>query len=175
MPVSNTLACVDADLAAGRVPMARQRLRGLVSSYPYDLTLRRRLAEVYRLYGDAAEAGRWTYLEEDRDADETTAFEERYGSPARRMKALAWRGPEALAATAFAEERLVAVRTARAEELGRPVDWDDPASYDEDADEEYEAPDEPWTVAGVLAATGCAVGAIAFVTVWVLGVVSLFD
>ena len=94
MPLSETLARVDADLAAGRVPVARQRLRGLVSSFPYDLTLRRRLAEVYRLYGDAAEAGRWMYLEEDREADETAAFEARYGSPGWRMKALAWHGPE---------------------------------------------------------------------------------
>ena len=38
--------------------------------------LRRRLAEVYRLYGDAAEAGRWMYLEDDRNADETAAFED---------------------------------------------------------------------------------------------------
>ncbi|WP_405857562.1 hypothetical protein OG361_26990 [Streptomyces sp. NBC_00090] len=174
MPPSNTLARVDADLAAGRVPMARQRLCGLVSSFPHDLTLRRRLAEVYRLYGDAAEAGRWMYLEEDRDADETAAFEERYGSPGRRMKALAWRGPETLAGTAVAEERLVAVRTACAEELGHPVDWDDPASYEEPA-EVYVAPDEPWTVGGVLAGVGCGVGVIAFVSVWVLGVMSLFD
>ncbi len=48
---------------------------------PHDLTLRRRLAEVYRLYGDAAEAGRWMYLEEDRYAEETAAFEARHRSP----------------------------------------------------------------------------------------------
>ncbi|MDX3753645.1 hypothetical protein PV734_44720 [Streptomyces sp. AK08-02] len=103
-------------------------MRGLVSSFPNDLTLRRRLAEVYRLYGDAAEAGRWMYLEGDRNADETTAFEARYGSPGRRMKALAWHGLETKAANAFAEGQLVAVRTACAGELGHPVDWDDPAS-----------------------------------------------
>ncbi|MFG2329368.1 DUF6584 family protein [Streptomyces sp. NPDC048604] len=175
MPLKETLARVDADLAAGRVPVARQRLRGLVSSFPYDLTLRRRLAEVYRLYGDAAEAGRWMYLEEDRDAGETAAFEARYGSPGRRMQALAWRGPEALAATAFAEGQLVAVRTACAEGLGRAVDWDDPASYRDDAAEEDEAPSEPWSVGGVLAGVGCLVGVLAFLAVWVNGVVALFD
>ncbi|MGW8766866.1 DUF6584 family protein [Streptomyces sp. NPDC055815] len=175
MPQQNTLDRVDADLAAGRVPMARQRLRGLVSSFPYDLTLRRRLAEVYRLYGDAAEAGRWSYLEEDRRPDETAAFEERYGSPARRMRALAWRGPEAQAATAFAEEQLVALRTARAEELGRAVDWDDPAAYEEDADEEYVPDGDGWTVGGVLMGVGCLAGLVAFGFVWVLGVISLFS
>ncbi|MGW6704531.1 DUF6584 family protein [Streptomyces sp. NPDC054956] len=176
MPLSETLARVDADLAAGRVPVARQRLRGLVSSFPYDLTLRRRLAEVYRLYGDAAEAGRWTYLEVDRHDDETAAFEARYGSPAWRMKALAWRGPEAMAATVFAEGQLAAVRAACAEELGHPVDWDDPASYRDGLEEHYEAPpSEPWSVSEVLAGVGCLVGVLAFLAVWVNGVVALFD
>ncbi|MGC9382444.1 DUF6584 family protein [Streptomyces sp. MH13] len=173
MPLRETLARVDADLAAGRVPVARQRLRGLVSSFPHDLTLRRRLAGVYRLYGDAAEAGRWMYLEEDRDAGETAAFEARYKSPGWRMKALAWRGPEAMAATAFAEGQLVAVRTACAEELGHPVDWDDPASY-RDGLEKYEEPSEPWSFSGVLAGIGCLVGVLAFLAIWVNGVVALF-
>ncbi|MFJ2478034.1 DUF6584 family protein [Streptomyces sp. NPDC087659] len=156
MPLRETLARVDADLAAGRVPVARQRLRGLVSSFPHDLTLRRRLAEVYRLYGDAADAGRWMYLEQDRNADETAAFETRYESPARRMKALAWRGPEALAATSFAKQQMTAVRTACAEELGHPVDWDDPASYRDGLEEKNEeAPSTPWTVSGALAGVGC--------------------
>ncbi|MGW5635068.1 DUF6584 family protein [Streptomyces sp. NPDC003832] len=174
MPVRETLARVDADLAAGRVPVARQRLRGLVSSYPHDLTLRRRLAEVYRLYGDPAEAGRWMYLEEDRDADETAAFEARYGSPGWRMKALAWQGPEARAATVFAQEQLVALRSARAEELGHPVDWDDPASYREDPDG-YEAPSGPWTVGGALAGVGCLGAVLGFLAIWVNGLVALFD
>ncbi|MFG2455701.1 DUF6584 family protein [Streptomyces sp. NPDC048523] len=175
MSLRETLARVDADLAAGRVPVARQRLRGLVSSFPYDLTLRRRLAEVYRLYGDAAEAGRWMYLEEDRHADETVAFEARHESPARQMKALAWHGPEAMAATSFAERQLVAVRTACAEELGHPVDWDDSASYRDGLREMYEeTPSEPWTAGGVLAGVGCLVGALAFLAIWVNGVVALF-
>ena len=46
----------------GLLPVARQRLRGLVSSFPNDLMLRRRLAEMYRLYGEPAEAGRWMLL-----------------------------------------------------------------------------------------------------------------
>ncbi|AVV41668.1 hypothetical protein C6376_09660 [Streptomyces sp. P3] len=175
MSLRETLARVDADLAAGRVPVARQRLRGLVSSFPSDLTLRRRLAEVYRLYGDAAEAGRWTYLEEDRDADETAAFEVRYGSPGLRMKALAWRGPEAMAATSFAMGQLAAVRTACAEEFGHPVDWDDPVTYLGDVEDKHEGPSGPWSVGGVLAGVGCLVATLAFLGVWVVGVLALFD
>ncbi|MFE6851390.1 DUF6584 family protein [Streptomyces sp. NPDC057674] len=176
MSRTNTLARVDADLVAGRVPLARQRLRGLVSSFPHDLTLRRRLAEVYRLYGDAAQAGRWMYLEEDRDAEETAAFERRYGTPGWRMQALAWRGPEALAATAFAAGQLAAVRTACAERLGHPVDWDDPDSYAADRGEVADAP-EPggWTLSGVVAGTGALAGTVVMVGVWVYGLVSLFS
>lgn len=175
MPLRETLSRVDADLAAGRVPVARQRLRGLISSFPHDLTLRRRPAEVYPLYGDAAEAGRWMYLEEDRNADETAAFEARYGSPGWRMKALAWQGPEAKAATALAEEQLFAVRTACAEALGRPVDWDDPASYREDVEGEHETPSEPWTAGGVLAGVGCLAAALEFPAIRVNGLIALFD
>ncbi|MCY0924300.1 MULTISPECIES: DUF6584 family protein [unclassified Streptomyces] len=175
MPLTETLARVDADLSAGRVPIARQRLRGLVSSFPSDLTLRRRLAEVYRLYGDAAEAGRWMYLEEDRNADETAAFEARYGSPGWQMKALAWHGPEAKAATAFAAGQLTAVRTLCAEELRRAVDWGDPASYRDDLEGEYVAPSEPWTVGGVLAGVGGLVAVLVFLAIWVNGLVALFD
>ncbi|MYQ50155.1 MULTISPECIES: DUF6584 family protein [unclassified Streptomyces] len=175
MPLRETLVRVDADLAAGRVPVARQRLRGLISSFPHDLSLRRRLAEVYRLYGDAAEAGRWMYLEEDRNADETAAFETRYGSPGWRMKALAWHGPEAKAATTFAEGQLVAVRTACAEKLGHSVDWNDPTSYRDDLEGKYEAPSGPRTVGGVLAGAGCLVAALVFLAIWVNGLVALFD
>ncbi|MEZ3177296.1 hypothetical protein KYY02_00785 [Streptomyces pimonensis] len=169
MPRTATLARVDADLAAGRVPMARQRLRGLVSSYPTDLTLRRRLAEVYRLYGEPAEAGRWMYLEEDRDADETSAFEARYRTPRERMRALAWRGPESLAPSGFAVEQLAAVRTACSEALGRPVDWDSTASVPDD---------EPDAGVGkfgdFLAGAGCLVAVLAMLGIWVNGLIALF-
>ncbi|WP_426366127.1 DUF6584 family protein [Streptomyces sp. E-08] len=104
MSQQNTLSPVDADLAAGCAPLARQRLRGLVSSFPYDLMLRRRLAE----------------------------------------------------------------------ELGRPVDWGDPASYEGDAGEEHVPDGDGWTAGGVLAGLGCLIGAVAFLAVWVVGVVALF-
>ncbi|KOV22572.1 DUF6584 family protein [Streptomyces caelestis] len=170
MPLTATLARVDADLAAGRVPMARQRLRGLVSSYPDDLTLRRRLAEVYRLYGEPAEAGRWMYLEEDRDAAETSAFEARYRTPRERMRALAWSGPESLAPSEFAVEQLTAVRTACSESLGRPVDWDSTPSAPDD---------EPGSAmgkfSGFLAGTGCLIALLAMVGIWLNGLIALFS
>ncbi|MET7291475.1 DUF6584 family protein [Streptomyces griseoloalbus] len=170
MSRTNTLARVDADLAAGRVPMARQRLRGLVSSFPDDLALRRRLAEVYRLYGEPAEAGRWMYLEEDRDAKEVAAFEARYRTPQQRMRALAWRGPESLARSVFATEQLAAVRTACSDALGRPVDWDTVPSAPDDEPDTGEG-----SFSGFLAGVGCLVVALAMLGIWVNGLIALFD
>ncbi|MFE1285658.1 DUF6584 family protein [Streptomyces sp. NPDC058751] len=168
MPLRDTLARVDADLAAGRVPVARQRLRGLVSSFPDDLTLRRRLADVYRLYGEPAEAGRWMYLEEDRDAAETSAFEARYDTAELRMRALAWRGAESLARTAFARGQLEAVRVACSESTGRPVDWDT-------VPDGTRTDDENSRFADFLAGAGCLVAVVAFLAIWVNGLVALFD
>jgi hypothetical protein len=165
MALTVTLARVDADLAAGRVPMARQRLRGLVSSFPHDPALRRRLAEVYRLYGDPAEAGRWMYLEEDRDADETGAFEARYRTPPARMRALAWQGSEESAPTPFAAQQLAAVRTACSQALGREVDWGD-SDLPEPGDGEGR-------LAGFLLGVGCLVAGVAVLGIWVYGLVAL--
>ncbi|MDB1088748.1 hypothetical protein PJ985_14360 [Streptomyces sp. ACA25] len=168
MPLRDTLARIDADLAAGRVPLARQRLRGLVSSFPHDLALRRQLAEVYRLYGEPAEAGRWMYLEQDRDAAETAAFEARYRTASQRMRAPAWRGSESLARTAFAGEQLAAVRAACSEAMGRPVDWGTALSVEKEESRES-------TFADFLAGAGCLVAALVFLAIWVNGLIALFD
>ncbi|MEW1758469.1 DUF6584 family protein [Streptomyces cyaneofuscatus] len=168
MALNDTLARVDADLAAGRIPVARQRLRGLVSSYPHEPAPRRRLAEVYRLYGDPAEAGRWMYLEEDRSPEETAAFDERYANAVRRMRAMAWRGTESDAPTPFAAGQLAAVREAASEIVGRPVTWDGLVEVKGDAREI-----SPLTDA--LTGIGCLLLTIAFLGIWVYGLVSLFD
>ncbi|CAM5595781.1 Tetratricopeptide repeat protein OS=Streptomyces cyaneofuscatus OX=66883 GN=G3I52_07675 PE=4 SV=1 [Streptomyces cyaneofuscatus] len=148
--------------------MARQRLRGLVSSYPHEPAPRRRLAEVYRLYGDPAEAGRWMYLEEDRSPEETAAFEERYANAVRRMRAMAWRGTESDAPTPCPARQLTAVREAASEIVGRPVTWDGLVEVKGDARQI-----SPLTDA--LTGIGCLLLTIAFLGIWVYGLVSLFD
>ncbi|MGW7473037.1 DUF6584 family protein [Streptomyces cyaneofuscatus] len=168
MALNDTLARVDADLAAGRIPVARQRLRGLVSSYPHEPAPRRRLAEVYRLYGNPAEAGRWMYLEEDRSPEETAAFEERYANAVRRMRAMAWRGTESDAPTPFAAGQLTAVREAASEIVGRPVTWDGLVEVKGDARQI-----SPLTDA--LTGIGCLLLTIAFLGIWVYGLVALLD
>ncbi|CAM5718549.1 putative protein OS=Streptomyces microflavus OX=1919 GN=Smic_25450 PE=4 SV=1 [Streptomyces microflavus] len=168
MALNDTLARVDADLAAGRIPVARQRLRGLVSSYPHEPAPRRRLAEVYRLYGDAAEAGRWMYLEEDRSPEETAAFEERYANAVRLMRAVALARHGSDAPTPFAAGQLAAVREAASETLGQPVTWDGLVEVKGDAR-------ESGRLADALAGGGCLLLTVVFLGIWVYGLVSLFD
>ncbi|MEU8795933.1 DUF6584 family protein [Streptomyces sp. NPDC048643] len=91
------------------------------------------------------------------------------------MKALAWHGPETTAGTAFAQAQLVAVRSACAENLGHTVDWDNPASYQDDLQEEYEPPSGPWTIGGVLAGVGCLALVLVLLAIWVNGLVALLD
>ncbi|WP_431683803.1 DUF6584 family protein [Kitasatospora sp. KL5] len=164
MTVETTLVKVDADLRAGRIPVARQRLRGLVSSYPADLTVRRRLAEVYRLYGEPAEAGRWAYLDTDRVPAETAAFEARHPDPLDRMAAIAWRGSERSAQTETARARLAELREAASVHAGRPIHWHHVRDRAQHA-----AQDD---TAGPLACVGLAVVGLALLGFAVLGVVT---
>jgi hypothetical protein len=62
MPRDATLARIRAEIEAGDLGSARDRLHGLISSYPGDLRLRRELGEVYWALGDRAMAGRHWYL-----------------------------------------------------------------------------------------------------------------
>lgn len=113
MPVELTLRRAADEVERGdlaSVLRARQRLVGLVTSYPDRLDLRDRLASVYRLLGDAAQAGRWSYLSEVRDEVELAAFERAYRTPLSRLEAMNWVGAEAGAATPNARERLAALQ-----------------------------------------------------------------
>ncbi|WP_432543361.1 DUF6584 family protein [Kineococcus sp. SYSU DK002] len=125
MPVDQTLTKVAADLAAGRTTLARQRLRGLVASFPDRLDLRDQLAAAYRRDGDLAQAGRWSYLSTHRDEREVAAFERTYRGPFAQMKALRWRTSEDSAGP-HAAARLRAVREAAEQIAGAPVSWQDP-------------------------------------------------
>ncbi|MFD8482161.1 DUF6584 family protein [Kitasatospora sp. NPDC059673] len=123
MPLPAALARADADLAAGRVPMARRRLRSLVSNHPTDLTARHRLAAVYRLHGEPAEAGRWNYLDESLTTDELLAFERRFHTPARRLSVLRWPDPaHNPPPTPLARRRLAALHR---QATGTPPTWPD--------------------------------------------------
>ncbi|RKT72862.1 hypothetical protein DFJ66_6186 [Saccharothrix variisporea] len=118
MPVELTLRKAAEELERGdlaSVLKARQRLVGLVTTYPDRLDLRERLAAVYRVLGDAAQAGRWSYLSEHRVEAEVAAFERAYRTPQARLAALNWVSGEHTTETA--RVRLAALRGAVSEDL----------------------------------------------------------
>jgi hypothetical protein len=163
--VERTLRRVDEDLRNGDLVMARTRLRDQVRSLPQRLDLRERLAEVYRLEGDVAQAGRWSFLAEKRDPAELEAFTRAYRrDPETLMQAIAWRGDEGDATTEVARERLTELRTLAESKTGRPLGW---------SDKPYEPATSSWSdrVVGF----GCVVGALAVAAVLVTGLVTILD
>lgn len=95
------------DVAAGRLSMARQRLRGLIGSYLQRLGLREQLAELDRRDDLLSQAGRWSFLSQSVNPEELRAFEREFADPVHRMRAIGWSGPEG-AAGEVAQQRLAA-------------------------------------------------------------------
>lgn len=104
--VERTLQRVQADLADGDTAMARRRLTSLVAAFPERLDVREHLARVCRLQGDHVQAGRWSYLADERHPAEVAAFEQATPDPVKRMRALQWPVAPDAASTAVARERL---------------------------------------------------------------------
>ncbi len=110
MPLAETLQKIEADIQAGDLGKARDRLNGLLSTYPEKIALRRKLAEIHLDLQDPCAAGRWAYLVPDRSADLDAAvavFEAACGSRAaeiaRRLKV---RAPFDRIDEPYARERL---------------------------------------------------------------------
>lgn len=67
MARQDTLEKVDAEIAEGKLGIARDRLRGLLSTYPGDPDLRNKLGQVNWKLGYPIEAGRFWFSREDLD------------------------------------------------------------------------------------------------------------
>ncbi|MFF4246919.1 DUF6584 family protein [Streptomyces sp. NPDC001822] len=84
------------------------------------------------------------------------------------MRALAWRGPEAAAGSAFASGELAAVRRSASASAGRALDWDTLADGGDGAADDGSSGQS-------LAALGCLAVTLVLVAIWVNGLVDLFD
>lgn len=161
MAKAHVLDKVTVDLSQGHTQPAIQRLSSLVAVHPQDLDLRHRLAVVHRATGNRIEAGRWDYLTQDADAEETSAFERAYPDAARRLAALRWHGPAKRAATEHARVRLETL-VAAASAQGAPT-----GDYEELGDEPR------WITFSFAAAI--AIGAIGAIGLATLGVVTVIQ
>ena len=122
MAKADVLDQIDADLSRGWTAPAIQRLSSLVAAHPTDLDLRRRLAAVHHMVGNAIEAGRWAYLHHDGDPAATSAFERAYPSPRHRLRRLRWPA-DGQAATEFARTRLAALSDAAQPAVAARTPW----------------------------------------------------
>ncbi len=111
MTLERTLESIEANINAGDLGKARDRLHGLLSSYPDNLELRKRLGAVYWRLQMPEMAGRYWYLEEAKDLDMTAAcrrFEVQFGNdPAYLLFALKFRGEVEAIKDTFAGQLLL--------------------------------------------------------------------
>ena len=73
MALDKTMEMIEKDKQAGNLGKARDRLHGLLVSYPDNLELRKHLGEIYWLLQMPDMAGRYWYLEEIKDERMNTA------------------------------------------------------------------------------------------------------
>ena len=150
-----TLRRIEREIAAGDFGKARDRLHGLLVTYPDDLTLRRKLGDVYWQLHHPAMAGRYWYLEEDRTPDMTqacAAFERTCGNDAAQiLMALKFYGDVAAIDDTFAGRTLLDLQERARQECGFQF------VFGKQGRERYRYPDRakfggPWPLIGCLVA-----------------------
>jgi hypothetical protein len=96
MSIKETLQKVEFDLQQGDYGKARDSLHGLISSYPDDLSIRRKLGDVYWKLQYPAMAGRYWYIEENKSPEMVIAckaFESEFSNdPMQMLFAIKFRG-----------------------------------------------------------------------------------
>jgi hypothetical protein len=116
MAKEETLEKVGRDIERGDLGKARDRLHGLLTAYPDDLALRRRLGEVYARLQQPSMAGRYWYLEGERAPEMDAAvgaFEQEAGKDATViLSRLRFRGDAARLPT-YARDKLAVLEEAR--------------------------------------------------------------
>jgi hypothetical protein len=127
MPLDLTLQKVEEDIAAGDLGIARDRLHGLIATYPDRLDLRPILGEVYWQLEYPSMAGRYWYLVEKPQPHMKQAlarFEASCGQDSREiLLALKIRvDPESLS-DSYARRRLKALQTLVEDKHGQKLDF----------------------------------------------------
>ena len=122
-----TLQRIEREISAGDYGSARERLHGLLASFPQDLELRCKLGKVYWQLQYPAMAGRYWYLERDKSAPMAkacAAFERSCGhDPARMLLALKFRGDPAYLEGTFAGRTLLALQAEARERHGYTIEF----------------------------------------------------
>ena len=167
-----TLKRIEGDIASGNYGKARDRLHGLIATYPDVLALRRRLGHVYGQLQYPAMAGRYWYLEENRSPEMDAAcrvFEEACSDdPVQMLRALKFRGNFEAIADTFAGRTLLALQTRAREEQGYTIE------LGKTGKEKQQHTSQQSTVSGWLVA-GCLFAVLASLALMVVGLVTIIQ
>ena len=167
MPKDETLRKVEAEIEAGDLGKARDRLHGLVVTYPCDLSLRSWLGGVYWALQYPERAGCYWYLEEDTTPEMEAArkaFENRWGGdPLRILRALKFRAEPMQLESDFAMTKLLDLQERCEKEQGIEYPF-----------EEAEPQDQSGGKGGACFTLGCILAFIAALLVLVAGVHAIY-
>jgi len=167
-----TLSRIEGDIASGDYGKARDRLHGLIATYPDALELRRRLGNVYGQLQYPAMAGRYWYLEEDRSPAMDAAccaFEESCGDdPVQMLLALKFRGDFEAIADTFAGRTLLALQDRARQERGCTIGFGKPGR------EKFQYTSQQSTTSRWLV-VGCLFAVLASLALMVVGLVTVIQ
>ncbi len=111
MSLELTLNKINDDISQGNLGKARDRLHSLISTFPNELSLRDKLADVYLKLQNPAMAGRYAYLNENKTAELQNAivvFEKECGSKAlNKFLAIKFKGNLKLLNDSFASKIII--------------------------------------------------------------------
>jgi hypothetical protein len=167
-----TLKRVDGDIASGNCGKARDRLHGLIATYPDALDLRRRLGDVYAQLQQPTMAGRYWYLEEDRSPEMEAAcrvFEEACrDDPVQMLRALKFRGDYEAIADTFAGRTLLVLQIRAQEERGLKIELGKPTKERRQRTSQYGRA-SGWLM------VGCLFAGLVSLTLMVVGLVTVIQ
>lgn len=167
-----TLDRIENDIASGDYGKARDRLHGLIATYPDAFDLRRKLGDVYWQLQYPAMAGRYWYLEEHRSPEMAIAcraFEESCGDdPVQMLLALKFRGDIASSRDTFAGRTLLALQDRAKEERDCHIE------FGKRGREKYQYTSQHQSKSRWLV-TGCLVGSLAILGLVGVGLVTVLQ
>lgn len=171
MTVERTMHMVEEEMACGDLGKARDRLHGLVAAYPVNLSLRRKLGDVYDKLQYPAMAGRYWYLEENKTPAMMAAcelYEKSCGNDSLQiLRALKFKGELDSVESEFARKRLESLRSRVLDEHGLEVD------FNRQGADKYRRTRKS-KVANGLSTIGCVILILAAVALMVIGAITIY-
>jgi hypothetical protein len=167
-----TLERVEQDIAGGDYGKARDRLHGLIVTYPNSLALRQKLGDIYWQLQYPAMAGRYWYLEEDKSPNMMAArkiFEDSCGhNPLQIVHALKFKGNLESLDSELAQNKLLTLQAQVKNKYGYHVDF-----QQQSAESNRRSPRS--RLSGKMLAIGCGVVMVLGLALMIIGLITVIN